>query len=30
LEAKAKGSTSQAIEKLMGLAPKTAQVKREN
>jgi Cu+-exporting ATPase len=28
LEAKAKGSTSQAIEKLMGLAPKTAQVKR--
>ena len=28
LEAKAKGSTSQAIAKLMGLAPKTAKVKR--
>ena len=28
LEAKAKGSTSQAIEKLMWLAPKTAKVKR--
>lgn len=30
LEAKSKGSTSQAIEKLMGLAPKTAKVKRGN
>lgn len=30
LEAKAKGSTSQAIEKLMNLTPKTANVKREN
>ncbi|MDD2487156.1 MAG: heavy metal translocating P-type ATPase [Candidatus Gracilibacteria bacterium] len=28
LEAKAKGKTSEAIEKLMGLAPKTAKVKR--
>ncbi len=28
LEAKAKGKTSEAIEKLMGLAPKTARVKR--
>ncbi|HCY20306.1 TPA: hypothetical protein DIC40_00235 [Patescibacteria group bacterium] len=28
LEAKAKGSTSQAIAKLIGLAPKTAKVKR--
>jgi Cu+-exporting ATPase len=28
LEAKAKGSTSQAIEKLMGLAPKTAKIKK--
>lgn len=27
-EAKAKGKTSEAIEKLMGLAPKTARVKR--
>jgi len=30
LEAKAKGSTSQAIEKLMGLAPKTAKIKQGN
>jgi len=30
LEAKAKGSTSQAIEKLMGLAPKTAKIKKGN
>lgn len=29
-EAKAKGKTSEAIEKLMGLAPKTARVKRGN
>jgi cation transport ATPase len=28
LEAKAKGSTSQAIAKLMGLAPKTAKIRR--
>jgi Cu+-exporting ATPase len=30
LEAKAKGKTSEAIEKLMGLAPKTARVLRHN
>lgn len=30
LEAKAKGSTSQAIEKLMGLTPKTAKIKQGN
>lgn len=30
LEARAKGKTSEAIQKLMGLAPKTARVMREN
>ncbi|MCL4384644.1 cadmium-translocating P-type ATPase [Patescibacteria group bacterium] len=30
LEARAKGKTSEAIQKLMGLAPKTAHVKRNN